>query len=223
MRQRPFLHFFIFWRINRTNGILVEQQKNMLQMDEQKHFQIDRMDIAKCPRVILFVKWLCYSTETEKLRNFTGSVVSIVVRQAFYHFLLLPWYEPSFLRSHSLVSSRFKCNNKRTIEHSFELNSTNKSIIELIWLKWLGINRRFSFDIDVICGKKSKTLAPISLFSIFFAWFSVKYTVYLAFLRVSFLRIQQSLVTTYNRQSTYRMDLNEHLAKKKLSRWKIYI
>lgn len=167
MRQRPFLHFFIFWRINRTNGILVEQQKNMLQMDEQKHFQIDRMDIAKCPRVILFVKWLCYSTETEKLRNFTGSVVSIVVWQAFYHFLLLPWYEPSFLRSHSLVSSRFKCNNKRTIEHSFELNSTNKSIIELIWLKWLGINRRFSFDIDVICGKKSKTLAPISLFSFF--------------------------------------------------------
>lgn len=81
--------------------------------------------------------------------------------------LSFSWYEPSFLRSHSLVSSRFKCNNKRTIEHSFELNSTNKSIIELIWLKWLGINRRFSFDIDVICGKKSKTLAPISLFSFF--------------------------------------------------------
>lgn len=128
--------------------------------------------------------------------------------------IALAWTE--FFSFSLVVSSRFKCNNERIIGHSFELNSMNKRIIELISLKWLGINRRFFHSISMWFVLSFYCFVVFFSLPFFqFAWFSVKYTVYLVFLRVSFWRIQQSLVTTHNRQSTYRMELNEHLAKKK--------
>lgn len=134
----PFLHFFLcssFFGESMEQIAYCLTKKDMLQIDEQSQpaSQLTRSPSFKSMEWILpnarawfcfVVKWLCYSTETEKLRNFTGSVCAIVVRQAFHHFLLL-WHEQSISLS-LIVSSRFKCNNKRIIGHSFELNPMNK-------------------------------------------------------------------------------------------------
>lgn len=201
-------HFSIFWRINRTNGMLVEQKKHSINgrtkaAQSPTHFQVVRMDILPNARA-WFCSWNGFGIR-HRPKNYEIlqdlCCLSIVVRQAFYH-LLLPWHEQSLLVS--LVSSRFKCNNKRIIEHSFELNSMNKKYNRIDLMEMTRNQSTLFIRYRCDLWQKSRTLALALLlcFVLFFhfAWFSVKYTVYLVFLRVSFLRIEQSLVTIHNRR-----------------------